>query len=142
MVTLVEFMDKLFTQDELTEVYEYHISLNRYKRSQGENVKSYKMEFEKRYNKTKNYGMELPQNVVPFKLLDGTMPDHKDRQLVHTAVDYKKKNTLFMQMKNALKKFFGEQSMLSENQIKTESIKVTVHDFANHFSQLFMKLRV
>ena len=51
--------------------------------------------------------MELPQSVVAFKLLDGTMLDHKDRQLVLTAVDYDKKDTLFTQMKNALKKFFG-----------------------------------
>ena len=28
------------------------------KRSQGESADSYIMEFEKRYNKTKNYGME------------------------------------------------------------------------------------
>ena len=107
MTTLVEFMDKLFKKDELTEVYEYYVSFDRYKCSQGESVESHMIEFEKRYNKTKNYGMELPQSVVAFKLLDGTMLDHKDRQLVLTAADYNKKDTLFTQMKNALKKFLG-----------------------------------
>ena len=50
--------------------------------------------------------MKLPQNVVEFKILNGTMLNHKDRQLVFTAVDYNKKYTLFMQMKTVLKKFF------------------------------------
>ena len=94
METLVEFINKLFKKDELTEMYEYYVSFDRYKCSQGESVESYILEFEKRYNKTKNYGMELPQNVVAFKLLDGTVLYHKDRQLVLTAVYYNKKDTL------------------------------------------------
>ena len=61
MATLVEFMDKLFKKDELTEVYEYYVSFDWYKHSQHKSVESYIMEFEKRYNKTKNNGMELPQ---------------------------------------------------------------------------------
>ena len=44
------------------------VSFDRYKRSQGESVESYIMEFENRHNKTKTYGMELPQNIVTFKL--------------------------------------------------------------------------
>ena len=75
---------------------------------------------------------KLPQNVVTFKLLDGTMLNHKDRQLVFTAVDYNKKDTLFMKMKNALKKLFGEQSMSSENHIKTESIKQETSCMVNY----------
>ena len=61
------------------------------------------MEFEKRFNKTKNYGMELPQNVVAFKLLDGTMLNHKDNLFSLLLIIIRK--ILFMQMKNASKKF-------------------------------------
>ena len=132
MAALVEFMDKLFKKDELTEVYEYYVSFDRYKHSQGESVEGYIMEFEKRYSKTKNYGMELPQNVAAFRLLDRTMLDHKDRQFVLTAVNYNKKDTLFMQMKNAVKKFLGEQSMPSENHIKTESVKQEASCMVNY----------
>ena len=78
------------------------------------------MEFEKRDNKTNNYGIELSQNVVAFKLLDGTMLDHNDRQLVLTAVDY------------ALKKLFDEHSIPSENHIKTESIKQEASCMVNY----------
>ena len=60
------------------------------------------------------------------------MLDHKDRQLVLTAVDYNKKDTLFMQMKDALKKFFDEQSMPSENHTKTESIKQEASYMVNY----------
>ena len=54
--------------------------------------------------------MELPQSVLAFKLFDGTLLEHKDRQLVLTAVDYSNEETLFSEIKVALKKFFGEQS--------------------------------
>ena len=40
MATLVEFMDKLFKKDELTEAYEYYVSFDRCKGSQGESVES------------------------------------------------------------------------------------------------------
>ena len=52
--------------------------------------------------------MELPQSVLAFKLLDGTLLQYKDRQLVLTAVDYSNLETLFSQIKVALKRFFGE----------------------------------
>ena len=91
------------------------------------------MEFEKLYFKAKRHKMELPQSVLAFKLLDGTLLEHKDRQLVLTAVNYSDIDNLFKQMKSALKKFFGEQSMPSmkteeRNEVKHEPTFVAQHE--------------
>lgn len=111
MALLIGFMDKLFKKDELTQVYERYVSFDRFRRVKDMRMESYIGEFEKLYNLTKKHAMTLPQNVLAFKLLECALLDHKDRQLVLTAVDYSKVDTLFEQMKAALKKFFGEQSL-------------------------------
>ena len=79
--------------------------------------------------------MELPQSVLAFKLLDGTLLEHRHRQLLLTAVDYSNVETLFSQMKLALKKFFGEQSKSAitteDASIKYEAALATQHEECN-----------
>ena len=79
--------------------------------------------------------MELPQSVLAFKLLDGTLLEHKDRQSVLTTVDYSNVETLLSQMKVALKKFFGDQSKpaisTEDSSIKYEAALATRHEECN-----------
>ena len=79
--------------------------------------------------------MELPQSVLAFKLLDGTLLEHKDRQLVLTTVDYSNVETLLSQMKVALKKFFGDKSKpaitTEDSSIKYEAALATQHEECN-----------
>ena len=68
-------------------------------------------EFEKLYNKTKKFKMDLPQPVLAFKLLEYSELKMKDRQLILTGVDYTKVDTLFTQMCTLLKKLLGQQAV-------------------------------
>ena len=120
---LINFMDNLFKTDELTEVYEAYVNFDQYRRIPSESMEKYVIEFEKLYLKTKKHGMELPQSVLAFKLLDGTLLNHKNHQLALTGVNYSDKLTLFKQMRTALKKFFGEQSLPTEKSSAGDSIK-------------------
>lgn len=100
-------------------------------------MEDYVIEFEKLYNKTKNFKMDLPKPVLAFKLLE---LDMKDRQLVLTGVDYAKVDNLFKQMSVSLKKFFGQQAASSKEMIYNSGIKVEsaclamedVNYFRNH----------
>ena len=49
---------------------------------------------------------------LAFKSLDGTLREHKDRQLVLTAVNYSNVETLFSQMEVALKSFLENNQNL------------------------------
>ncbi|PIK50177.1 hypothetical protein BSL78_12928 [Apostichopus japonicus] len=109
--TLIKFMDNVFKKDELSAAYEAYTSFDRYRRQTETTMEEFVTEFEKLYNKTKKYKMELPKPVLAFKLLESAQLEHKDRQLVLTAVDYKEPDKMFEQMQNSLKKFFGQQSM-------------------------------
>ncbi|KAG1685087.1 Acidic leucine-rich nuclear phosphoprotein 32 family member A [Nymphon striatum] len=85
-------------------------------------MEDYVMEFEKLYNKTKKFNMELPQAVLAFKLLEYSELEMKDRQLVLTGVNYADVGSLFKQMTTFLKKFFGQQANRDmEAGIKVES---------------------
>ena len=121
---LITFMDKIFKKDELSEAYEAYTEFDRFRRSQVTTMENYVTEFEKLYNKTKKFKMDLPQPVLAFKLLECSELDMKDRQLVLTGVDYSKVDDLFKQMCSSLKKFFGQQAASSKDMSDNSGIKV------------------
>jgi len=108
--TLITFLNNIFQKDELTEVYEHYVNFDRFHRNSKQNIDAYILEFEKLYNKTKKFKLELPKSVLAFKLLDNAGLQHNERLLVLTGVNYNEKDTLLKQMKGALKKFFGKQT--------------------------------
>ena len=69
MAILVEFMDKLFKKDELTEVYEYYVSFERYKHSQGENVESLERDTTKQRIMEWNF-LRMLQHLIAFRWND------------------------------------------------------------------------
>ena len=133
---LMEFMDKLFKKDQLSEAYEAFSDFERFQRKDTMTMDTYIMEFEKLYNKTAKFKMTLPQAVQAFKLLEGAGLDQKDRQLVLTGVNYDKEDTLFTQMCSSLKKFFGKQS-LAIGTDKGKSIKIEPAFMADEESRLY-----
>lgn len=73
--TLVCFLDKIFKKD-----------VDCHKHSNSDIINNYITETEKLYCKTKKNGMELPQTLLVFKLLDYAGPSHKNQQL--SGVNY------------------------------------------------------
>ena len=82
----------------------------------------------------------LPDVVLAMQLLDSSVFEQKDKQIVLTAVDYSKNNEMYAQMQSSLRKFFGEQVMpckgvssglqigIDDVQIKEESVNVAYND--------------
>ncbi|PIK48554.1 hypothetical protein BSL78_14579 [Apostichopus japonicus] len=66
-------------------------------------------EYEKKVKELKK-GVTLPEVVLAMQLIDGAGLDKKEKQIVLTAVDYSKKEEMYDQMKQALRKFFGDQA--------------------------------
>ena len=54
---LIEFLDKIFKKDELSEAYETYVEFDRFRRSKVSSMEDYVIEFEKLYNKTKKFKM-------------------------------------------------------------------------------------
>lgn len=126
--TLITYMNKLFKKDELAEVYERFTLFFRYTKDSNKKMEDFIMEYEKLYNRMVQKKLKLPESILAFKLLESSNLEFKDRQLVLTGVNYENKDTLFEQMKSAMKKFFGQQatspstSSRNESQIKVEPV--------------------
>ena len=107
---LIAFSDSVFKKDELAEIYEYYVNFDRYRKDSSDIMENYILEFEKLYNKTKKFKMELPESVLAFELLENSGLKHNEQLLALTWVNNTEQNTIFLQIKNTLKKFFRQQS--------------------------------
>ena len=67
---LIEYMDKLFEKDELSEVYEGFIQFERYKKTEDVKMEDFILEFKKLYNRIRQRNMILPPVVIALKSLD------------------------------------------------------------------------
>ena len=104
--TLIVFFDRVLNKDELAEIYEHYVNFDSYQKDCSDTMENYIVEFEKLYNR--KFKTELPEGNLTFKHLENSGLKHNEKLLVLTGVNYTKPNTLFLQMKNTLKKFFGQ----------------------------------
>ena len=95
MTTLLKKLDSVFLKEETDRQY-------RIARENGASMVDYIVEFERRYNRIRQFKMELPDAVLAFKLLDTL--GLKDKQLALTACA----SLTFDNMKSALKTIFGD----------------------------------
>ena len=108
---LFTVLDKWFKKDDLSVVCETWCAYKSLMKKESDSMDQFLNEYEKRVKELKKQGITLPEVVLAMQLIDGAGLDKKDKQIVLTAVDYTKKTEMYEQMKNALRKFFGEQGM-------------------------------
>jgi transposase InsO family protein len=101
--TLISELDKIFLRDNVDIAYEHYTKFDKYERGDGQDMSSFIIEFERKYDLCKKSEMTLPDAVLSFKLLDSAGLSEKDRQLALTAANDLK----FSSMKSALKRIFG-----------------------------------
>ena len=101
-------LDKWYKKDDLSVVCEAWSSYKNLQKKDDESMDQFLNEYEKRVKELKKEGITLPEVVLAMQLIDSAGLDKKDKQIVLTAVDYSKKEEMYDQMKNALRKFFGE----------------------------------
>ena len=79
--------------------------------------------YDRKVSELKRDGIELPETVLAFQLLESVCLEKKERQLVLTAVDYSQKETMYEQMRKALIKFQGEDITTSKGSNVTFKVK-------------------
>ena len=82
---LINYFNRLFLNDELSEVYERYIKSDWYYKETSVKMEDYVLEFENLYNCINQKEMTLAPAVLAFKLLDGAK---LNCQLVLTGADY------------------------------------------------------
>jgi len=107
---LIEFLDEKLGIDDLTNSLEKFENFEDFQREQGQSITEYIAKFDQKYNRMKNLNINLPSEILAFKLLRKANIAKEEKMLVLTGMDYGNKATLYEQAKKSLRKFKGEQA--------------------------------
>ena len=131
-----EFMSACLGKDDLTMTYESYVEFDRFKRQKNQPIEDFLLEFDQLYSRAHTKGIVLPEVVKAFKLLDCSNADNP--LLTLTAVNFENKDTMYTQMKAALRKFQGSQFTATSTSASSEQvIKLEPAFLAEHEEALF-----
>ena len=131
MERLITFLDKRFLKDSFVEAYEKYKKWSGFVRKVDQKVEDFISDYESVCKEAENKGVKDFEVIKAFKLLDACSLESFERQLVFTGINFEeaeKKKDLFSQMKNAIKKFKGEQSKI----IQGRSEKIDAAFLSSH----------
>ena len=125
--TLIDFMNKHLSKDNLTDTYEKFEKFEDFSRAGDMTIVQYISEFHQRYNRLLKLNMTLPMPILAFKLLKCAKLTKEEHMLVLTGVNFDEKDNLYEQAKTSLKKFLGECNGKSEPTIKLDPAFLAEH---------------
>ena len=109
---LIALLDKHLATDDLSDVFEKFLNFEKYIRT-NESVQEFVSEFDNKYQKLVKLGIELPQTILAFKLLNQSNLTQEEQMLVKSGIDYTEKETMYDQCIVSIKKFKGGANHLS-----------------------------
>ena len=124
---LVTFFDKHLAKDDLSDSLEKFTDFENYERSEGQTIHDFIANFDTKYRRIEKKSMQLPSEILAFKLLQKARINHKEKLLVLTGMNYGNRKTLYEKAKMSLKKFKGDH-LSSEKQVS----KINVRKFVKN----------
>ena len=92
---ILKVLDKVYKKDDLSLTFETLSTFIRLRRKDTDNMVKYFTNYDRKVSELKRDGIELPETVLAFQLLESVCLEKKERQLlVLTAVDYSQKETM------------------------------------------------
>ena len=105
---LIEFMDKEFKKDNMSDMCDKINTFIDIKKKLGESLKFYSNAFDHAYATAKKAGLpEMPQEFLMTMYLNRANMEDRDYKFVLSGIDYTKKTTLYDQAKESMTKYFG-----------------------------------
>ena len=101
--SLLQELDKHFKKESVDLSYEQFCDFETFRREKDGNMTKYVVEFERRHQKLKVHGMELPDGIRGCKLLEMANLDPREKQLVLSACT----KLEYAQIQSALKRIFS-----------------------------------
>ena len=91
---IIEWWNRLYKKDELTEKYNALESFETYKRNSSTSIRDFVTEFQKYYHKTKSHGTIWSNDLLAYRLLKSTNLTTRDEQLVEATIGELKYDTV------------------------------------------------
>ena len=106
---LLDCLDKKIFKDSLVDLYDWFKKIEQIKRNKDVKMEQYILDFNDMIAKAEKKGLNYPDSIKAFKLLEGSRTTEIEKQLVMGGIKVNKDSTdLFEQMEVSLKKFAGE----------------------------------
>ena len=121
---ILEILDGLYLKDKKTSMYESYVAFEDYRRPAGTNISEFINEFERRLNKTKEYEVEMSENLLAFRLLKCCNLSKSKEQLARATIS----KWDYSEMKTHLKQTFGDHNIDDHrefqeiNQVENENL--------------------
>lgn len=120
---LLNFMELKLGKDDIQDCLDKYEDFKYCKRTSGQKVTDYIVDFEQKYNRILKKKIILPQEILCFELIGNACLEKAEKLLVLSGIDFDKKTTLFDQAKRALRKFKGDLcTEASTNSLKLEPV--------------------
>ena len=133
--TLIQYLDVNLEKDDLSDRFEKYEDFENFHRTNGQNIREFIADFDFKYRKLWKMSINLPPEILAFKLLKTVNITKHQRMLVLTGVNFSNKETIYEDMKQSLKKFIGNST---ENSVQLGSnVKLGPEFLAKHERELF-----
>ena len=133
--TLIQYLDVYLEKDDLSDRFEKYEDFENFQRTNGQNIREFIADFDSKYRKLLKMSINLPPEILAFKLLKTVNITKHQKMLVLTGVNFSNKATIYEDMKQSLRKFIGNST---ENSVNIGSnVKMEPEFLAKHERELF-----
>ena len=133
--TLIQYLDVYLEKDELSDRFEKYEDFENFQRTNGQNIREFIADFDSKYRKLSKMSINLPPDILAFKLLKTVNITKHQKMPVLTGVNFSNKETMYEDMKQSLRKFIGNST---ENSVHIGSnVKLEPGFLAKHERELF-----
>ena len=126
--TLFDFLDKHLQKDGLTDILEKFEDFENYKRKDGQSMHEYVCLFDFKYRKIEKLQINLPPEILAFRLLQGAHISRQEQLIILTGINYEKKATMYEEAKTMLKRFAGCKGAITWCSSTREESKYKLHN--------------
>ena len=112
-------------KDDLSDSLEKFTDFENYEMNEGQTIHDLIANFDTKYKRIEKKSMELPSEILAFKILQKARINHMEKLLVLTGMNYGNRKTLYGEAK--VKKFKGDH-LSSEKQVS----KINVRKFVKN----------
>ena len=105
---LIKFLDSFFGKDEISDALEKYEDFENFQRADNQSIRDFIACFDMKYRKLEKLNINLPQEILAFKMLRKANISREMRLIVLTGIDFAEKDMMYEQAQAALRKFAGD----------------------------------
>ena len=105
---LIKFLDSFFGNDEISDALEKYEDFENFQRADNQSIRDFIACFDMKYRKLEKLNINLPQEILAFKMLGKANISREMRLIVLTGIDFAEKDMMYEQAQAALRKFAGD----------------------------------